>query len=149
MLKRSVCCGVGLLLAVGANLALAQTRPTTSQLQPPNGQLTYERGHLVSVDPVKGVVVIRRGAGPQGRNLEYRVAKGTLYYGKDNTPLANGLRFNGFRPGVPVWYSPMPAAVGQTGPLSLNGLRLGPAPAVPPGAPGAPGATPPPPGPGR
>jgi len=74
--------------------------------------------------------------------MEYRVGKGTRYFGTDNKTLADGLRYNGFRQGTRVWYSRMPGTAGQTGPMNLNELRLGPAPGTQPGAPGAPGTNP-------
>jgi hypothetical protein len=128
--------GLGLLLTAGASQALAQERPTTSQLQAPGGlPAQYQRGQILRVDPGKGIIIIRSGTGAQQFDAPYRVSKSTRYFGPDNKELADGLRYSGFKQGANVWYRRR-GAPGQASPTTLNVLRLRPAPGTPPGAPG-------------
>src|SRR5436189_5457614 len=96
MLKRLVCWGAGLLLLAGAALAQA---PGTPGKELGGKEM---RGQIVRVDPEKGVVAIRVGTGADAKVREYRVAKTTRYFGRDNKALTDGLRYEGWKADTPV-----------------------------------------------
>jgi hypothetical protein len=124
MFKRCACWGVGLLLAAGGAPASAQTTtpiPGQGTGLRPGPEL---RGQIVRVVPTRDIVVIRTGTGPTAREQEYRVSKVTQYFGPKNRALTDGLRYNGWTAGTNVWYQTAPGA----GNMSLNYLRLSPAP---------------------
>jgi hypothetical protein len=118
---------MSLVLAASGALAAAQTlTPLPGQGSPVGPEV---RGQIVRVDPVTGMVVIRTGTGKLAREREYRVMKNTRYFGRDNIPLTNGLRYNGWRPGTNVWYQTVPGASN----MNLNYLRMTPTPVPAPG----------------
>ena len=80
---------------VGAGLAQDRT-----------AQRNVHKGHIVRVNPDKNTVVIRAGTGAQAKEMEYKVATSTKYWGTDKRPFTTGLRYQGFREGTEVWFVP-------------------------------------------
>ncbi len=64
------------------------------------------RGEIVRVNPETNTVVLRNGMGTAVKEFEYHVAPTTRYWGTDRRAFNEGLRYNGFRPGTTVWYTP-------------------------------------------
>jgi len=95
---RSLTC-LGIVLGL-AGLALAQDRPTRRELR------DIRRGNIVRVDPAQNVVIVRSGTGADAREIQYRVMDTTRYWGTDRQPFNTGLRYQGFREGSQVWFTP-------------------------------------------
>jgi len=95
----------------------------------------FSNGQIVNVDPQTGFVTIRTGSGANVREQRLRVGNDTRFFGPDLLGLNDGLGFNGFRNGVPVWFQ------AGTGDLSntLGGLSLGDPSALSTGAAGSTG----------
>jgi len=132
MLKRLVCWGIGLLLLAGGGFADAQgtTRPGDKTTGTGGTRLGKEmRGRIVRVDPEKGIVVIRVGTGTDAKEREFRVAKTTRYFGKDNKALTDGLKGTGWKANTDVWFR----TTGGENSTNLGELRMGPGPATPGG----------------
>lgn len=87
--------GIGVVL-LGASALMAQARKDVV--------VTDVRGEIVRVDPDKNIVVIKTGTGDAVREVEYRVAPTTQYWGTDRVVIKDGLRYRGFRVGAPIWY---------------------------------------------
>lgn len=78
-------------------------------LTEPNGPMvnqapTYVEGKIVRVDPVHNMVVVRSNLGTEVKEFEYRVDPNTKYWGADRREFNNGLTYQGFREGSPIWY---------------------------------------------
>jgi hypothetical protein len=63
-------------------------------------------GKIVRYDPAGGVVVVAEGTAPNTREVEYRMDARARYYGPDQAAITNGLKYEGFKPGAEIWYTP-------------------------------------------
>ena len=70
----------------------------------PATQIIDVRGKIVRVDSDKGVIVIRSGTGTEAKDVEYTVEKTTKYWGTDQQPFNDALRYQSFKEGADVWY---------------------------------------------
>lgn len=77
-------------------------------------------GQIVNVDSKAGTVTIRTGSGGNVREQTFNVRQETNFFGPDSLALTDGLGFNGFRTGVPVWFQ---AGTGELN-TTLSGLSL-------------------------
>lgn len=73
-------------------------------IQMANQAPAYVEGKIVRVDPVNNLVVVRTNRGTEIKEFEYRVEPATKYWGADQREFANGLSYQGFREGTPIWY---------------------------------------------
>jgi hypothetical protein len=120
--------GIGMLLLIAWSDVRAQQNPPPKQVppqqvppqqiptqpkSPPQSQappqqkappIADRRGQVVRVDPAKGVVVMQAGEGPAAKEFQYRLNASTRFWGVDRALVADGLKYNGFRPGATVWY---------------------------------------------
>lgn len=67
-------------------------------------QAQYTTGKIVRVDADKGVIVVKTGTGDAAKEMEYRVAGTTKYFGTDKQPLTDGIKARDFREGTQVWF---------------------------------------------
>ena len=72
-------------------------------------KVVYLEGKIIRVDPETGMVVIKTGMGDTAKEIEYKVDRATKYYGTEEKPLADGLRYQGFKEGTTVWYQVAPS----------------------------------------
>jgi hypothetical protein len=91
---------------------------TAAYAQPPAQERREERrtdrqdtraaihGKIVRFDPAGGVIVVSEGTAPNVREVEYRLDARARYYGPDQAVINNGLRFEGFKPGAEIWFTP-------------------------------------------
>jgi hypothetical protein len=82
------------------------------------GRIT--RGEIVSVDPTTGMLVIRTGSGAGSVEHRFHVNRHTRFLDRELLALENGLAFNGFAAGAPVWFAPGVGSAANT----LAGLSL-------------------------
>lgn len=70
----------------------------------PNQAPAYVEGKIVRIDPTNHLVVVRSNLGTEVKEYEYRVDPTTKYWGTDQVEFNNGLNYQGFREGTPIWY---------------------------------------------
>jgi len=140
-MRRTFAC-VGVLLMGVAAAAQNPAVPAPPSGVPNKAAVLPMQGKVVRVDPQKGTVVIRTGVAGATQDREYRVGKGTRYFGANRAAIKEGLRHTGFKEGAPVWYRLLPpksATPGTPGagadPRRISQIGFGPAgptPARPP-----------------
>lgn len=95
MLKTLVCLAAAVALTVGAS-AVAVAGKDVQDVH----------GKIVRVNPDKNTVVIRVGDGDKAKEVEYKVANTTKFWGTDKQALNEGLKYKGFKEGTEVWFRP-------------------------------------------
>jgi hypothetical protein len=102
-----------------AGAALAQNRPGAGAAAQA-GAGNFARGQIVNVNPQSGMMTLRTGTGTVVREQQFRLAENARLFGTDRRVLADGLRFNGLRPGTSVFFR---AGTGDTANM-IHDLRL-------------------------
>ncbi|MFL5338901.1 MAG: hypothetical protein ACJ8F7_01940 [Gemmataceae bacterium] len=64
------------------------------------------RGRIVRVDSTAGTVVVATGTAPNVQEVEYRFDTGAKFYGPDQAAITGGLKYEGFKPGADIWFTP-------------------------------------------
>jgi hypothetical protein len=87
--------GVGLIVTAGG-LLYADDQPVRKAVRD-------IRGRIVRVVPAENVIVVQTGTGADVKEVRYMVTETTKYWGTDQKPFTNGLRYQGFKAGTDVW----------------------------------------------
>jgi hypothetical protein len=93
MLKMLVCVATALALTAGAGTVVYAGKDAQDV-----------HGKIVKVNTDDNVVVIRVGDGDKAKEMKYKVANTTKFWGTDKQALNEGLKYKGFREGTEVWF---------------------------------------------
>ncbi len=70
----------------------------------PAQMANFTRAQIVNVNPQANMLTLRMGSGAAAREEQFRLAESARLLGADRRLLADGLRFNGLRPGTDVFF---------------------------------------------
>jgi len=90
MWRMLVCVAVGVALVTGGTAVAQQDKDM--------------HGKIVKVNPDKNTVTIKVGEGKEAKEVDYKVAATTKFWGADKQTLTEGLKSKNLKEGTEVWF---------------------------------------------